>query len=126
MNDVLDIFYFIVFIFIGLIGVLCLCVFFWVLNEKWKERAESQRAIQQGYRVKVSIGGHSSKGTGVVYTAGDIERKFDAHWEGKKFVVHLSMPYVGLYQTPDDYWNLMQERVSSELKRLLGDKVEIN
>jgi len=125
MNELLEFLFCFAGIPLVLVGLLCLCVLFWVVRNKWKEGMEVLRAHRQGYRVKLFLGEDGRAATYVMYTAGDIERKFEANWIDKKFVVKLSIPYAGLYPSPDEYWQLMQDRVTSELKRLLRDKVEI-
>ena len=108
-------------LFVAAIGGLMIAL---KLMAMWEERCEAHRARRQGFRVKLNYG-FRNEWLDIWYYSGEIQRKFEAKWGNGKWTVDLSLPYVDLYHTPDEYWKLMRDRVTSELKRLLRDKVEI-
>ena len=89
-----------------------------------KEGFEIQRAKKQGYRVQLEFGDRGEQ-LAVWYRTADIEKKFEAKDNQGKWVIDLSVPYAGTFSSYEGYWELMRSRMRSELKRLLGDRVEI-
>lgn len=106
-------------------GLIAVGIGVWILIAMLSEGCEIIRARCQGYRVKYYLGGHGGGNEYVRYIAGGVDRKLDAHWEHNKFVVKLPMPLSNLYSSSPGDFEVMKEQVTSELKRLLGDKVAI-
>lgn len=107
-------------------GLIAVVIGVWILIAMLREGYEIFRARCQGYRVKYDLGGHGCCGKEFVqYISGNIDRKLDAHWMNDKFVVKVPMPLSNLYSSSPEEFDVMKERLTSELKRLLGDKAEI-